>query len=841
MRIQKKQLLQLLKTIFPLLLLIMAAFEIQKTARGINVNLLQSEVSHLNFVEIALIFIISFCAVSPMFLYDTMIVKLLGIKIPRKRLVRQSFIANTFSNIIGFGGLVGLMLRSYFYTKYDVEKQGLLKTIASVTLFYLTGISLLAWIVPITFGKIPLLSESKWLWFAVFAVGLYLPLFLVFYLLHNKKTAGSPLNLNVAARLVLVSVLEWVAIFFVIWFLAYALQVPIQLKELIPIFIIASCAGIISMIPGGMGSFDLVFLWGTQSIGILDEKVIVLLIFYRVGYFVLPFLFAVALFIKEYWDRWNRSWNDLPNIVFQRFSHTLLTVLVFVSGLILLLSASVPGILSRLKIAQEFLSSPVMNVSHQLTVAAGFILLGLCRGIEYKVKRAYQLAILVLSSAAIFSILKGIDYEETIFLLFVALLLIFAKKRFYRESYVLTWGKALFDSFVVLTILAMYILIGYMNLPTSKLIVLQKLQPYIITDYRDLFFSAIIGISIAVFILIIGYLIRKPKQMDRESSLLQEKKIVEHLQQYQGTELSHLIFLHDKYVYWNKKGTVLFSYQTYADKIVVLGDPVGEKADFPSATEEFMETADLYGYTIVFYEVSNKTIPFLHEYGYDFFKLGEEAYVDLESFTLSGKKMKGQRAVMNKFERENYQVEMINPPFSTELVQDLKGISDKWLRGRKEKGFSLGFFDEHYLNTSRLIVLRGAEGIIGFASLMPMYDDNNKISVDLMRFKPGAPSGTMDFIFLSLFKWAQESGYQNFNLGMAPLSNVGLSKFSFLSEKVAAQIFLHGQFLYHFQGLRKFKEKYATFWVPKYLAYRKKSSLSFTMAQITLLISKKRK
>ena len=59
-------------------------------------------------------------------------------------------------------------------------------------------------------------------------------------------------------------------------------------------------------------------------------------------------------------------------------------------------------------------------------------------------------------------------------------------------------------------------------------------------------------------------------------------------------------------------------------------------------------------------------------------------------------------------------------------------------------------FNEHYLNTSNIAVLRGTEGVIGFASLMPMYDNGERLSVDLMRFKPGAPSGTMDFIFLSL-------------------------------------------------------------------------------------------
>ena len=837
---QKKKVFQILKITFPLLLLVLAIFEIQKAASGVDVNLLRDEVSQLQPWKLALIILFSFIAITPMFFYDVVLVKLLKIKMKATKLIRHSFIVNTFSNLIGFGGLIGLLLRSYFYSKYKLEKEGMLKNIASVTLFYLTGISLLAWIVPIYFSDFPLLTESKWLYIAVMVVCLYVPIFMAIYVIQNRKTA-SPLNGRIAVQLIMVSVFEWVAVFLVIWFLTFVLNIPIGFKELVPVFLIASCAGIISMIPGGIGSFDLVFLWGAQSLGILDEKVLVLLILYRISYFLLPFLFAVLLFVKEYWEKWNISWGNLPNVVAQKTSHTLLTVLIFMSGMVLLLSAAVPEILSRLKIAQEFLSLPIINVSHQLTVAAGFLLLGLCRGIEYKVKRTYQIAIGVLISAALFSLIKGFDYEEALFLLIVAFLLISSKSQFYRESYVITWGKALVDLVVVFIITAMYVLIGYYNLPSTTKSLPNQFTDYMITDYQDLFFSAIIGIIIALAILIVGYLIRKPRLMEIQTSIHQEEKILNHLERYMGNELTHLIFLHDKNVFWNKEETVLFSYQLYADKIIVLGNPVGEKTHLSAAIGEFMDQADRYGYTIAFYEVSNKVLASLHEYGYGFFKLGEEAFVDLGTFTLSGKRMKAFRAAKNKFEKAGFVVELIEPPFQIEFMKELKEVSKNWLQGRAEKGFSLGFFDEAYLNTSKVAVVRGAEGVIGFASVMPMYDNDERISVDLMRFTPGAPSGTMDFIFLSLFEWAKEEGYQTFNMGMSPLSNVGLSKFSFLSEKVAAQIFLHGQLFFHFKGLKSFKDKYADSWEPKYLAYRKKSSLSFTMTQIALMISKKRR
>ncbi len=104
---------------------------------------------------------------------------------------------------------------------------------------------------------------------------------------------------------------------------------------------------------------------------------------------------------------------------------------------------------------------------------------------------------------------------------------------------------------------------------------------------------------------------------------------------------------------------------------------------------------------------------------------------------------------------------------------------------------------------SKIAVLKGTQGVIGFASLMPMYDNGERISVDLMRYRPGAPSGTMDFLFLSLFEWAKQEGYRVFNLGMSPLSNVGQSRYSFLSEKNCCTNIFTWSALLSFQRFKK--------------------------------------
>ncbi len=840
MGIRREKLIKAIKFIFPLFLLIFAIIEIRKFTGDLNGELLRNELNQLNTWVLLFILLVTFAAVLPMILYDVILIRILHVKVPRRELWEQSFIANSFSNLIGFGGLIGAMLRTYFFNKLEDDKRRLLSIIASVSLFYLTGISVLAWIVTIRYRHFPLFVDTKWLYFAVLAVSLYLPVFVIIHIINAKKQNQLLISKRAGIKLVAVSVIEWFAVFIAIYILSKLLGIDISFDKLFPVYVVSACAGIISMIPGGLGSFDLIFIWGMQDLHVPEEKVLVLLLLYRLGYYFVPFLLSLVFFVKLYWKKWNQSWNDLPKTILQGLSHIALTFLVFSSGLILLLSASVPGIMSRLRIAQELLSFPIINVSHQLSVAAGFLLLGLSRGIEYSVKRTYDLTMFVLILAALFSIFKGIDYEEASFLIIVALILRMSKGQFYRESYVLTWGKTIFDITIIVLITLMYLVIGYLNLPSAKLTIPKKLLPFVIVDSHDLFMSAFIGLIIALMILALGYLISLPKKWKFEKSIDQENEIIEFLHRYKGKALSHLIFLHDKYIFWNSKRNVLIAFQPYADKLVVLGEPVGEESEISNAVAEFQEIADLYGYTPVFYQVSDEMLPLLHNHGLAFFKLGEEAFVDLKTFSLSGTKMKGLRAAQNKFIREEFTFELVEPPFSNTLMNELREISADWLQGRNEKGFSLGYFDEAYLNKAPIALVKNSnKEIIGFASIMYVYDDET-ISVDLMRFRHDAPAGTVDFFFLSFIEWAKNQGYQWFNMGMAPLANVGLSRFAFLSEKIAAQIFLHGHFIYHFQGLRRFKEKYANNWKAKYLAYRKKSSLPFVMAQISLLISKKK-
>lgn len=79
-----------------------------------------------------------------------------------------------------------------------------------------------------------------------------------------------------------------------------------------------------------------------------------------------------------------------------------------------------------------------------------------------------------------------------------------------------------------------------------------------------------------------------------------------------------------------------------------------------------------------------------------------------------------------------------------------------------------------------------------------------------------------------------------FNLGMAPFSEVGSSRDSFIEERLAYFLYQYGNRFYSFKGLRTYKEKYANHWKPRYTAYPKHSSLIFVMIQLLTLINRDR-
>src|SRR4030095_5964259 len=321
------------------------------------------------------------------------------------------------------------------------------------------------------------------------------------------------------------------------------------------------------------------------------------------------------------------------------------------------------------------------------------------------------------------------------------------------------------------------------------------------------FLRATVGSAIAVLLIAAAKLLRPaPHEVDLPSQ--DELDTAAGIIAAQPHASPNLIFLRDKGVLFDagRRGFVMYGVQgrTWA----AMGDPVGPAELVPDLIRAFIERCDDFGGTPVFYEVRKDYLHHYADFGLTFIKLGEEARVDLSTFTLEGGGGHRYRAALRRIERAAASFRIVPPADVAAILPQLRRVSDDWL-GHKgvEKGFSLGFFDEEYLSRYPIAVIEQQDQILAFANIWTGAD-RHEVSVDLMRYDHHALSGVMESLFTQLIVWGRANGYRWFSLGMAPLSGFEHSPVAPLWNRAGTFLYEHGEAVYNFQGLRLFKQKF---------------------------------
>lgn len=787
----------------------------------------------LTFINLLIIGILGIISYIPLSFYDFILKRKVGIRLRNRSLYKYSWIASSIASLLGFGGATSLAFKQYFYGDYVDDKKKLLKEIGKIVFLNLTGLS----IVCCAYIGIQIFSwnELGIIKYAILLIALYAP-GMIIYSIFNFIKDRDKLELFSTLGIIFISFLEWLTTIILIYATLRITGAKLSVGTFLPIYIEAAVIGILSMIPGGIGTFDLSFMNGLEGVGVPIEQTLLVIILYRISYFIIPAVIGVLLYMQDFGEKLNKKFNGLPNQIVSKIAYKLLVFLVFASGMIITLSNIVPQVLLKLRLLKEILGKQILGLSMGVSIVLGFLIILASLLMKYRSKSIYNTNFILLIVGVMLSFSRGINPYELIFLFVVIYLLYLSKSMFYRKSFVVSCKNTIIDAMIILGSFITYFFVIDRYSKHAKFIgILEKLP------YKQAYKFGIIAFVLVTVTYITIFFINSRKKIPTSSFEECKEDVMKILEEYKGDSLTHLIFLNDKYVYINKKKDILIQYEVYGDKLFVLGNPVGNKSNLFKEIEEFCDFADAYGYTPVFYQVDEEMISYLHSNGYDFMKIGEEAKVLVDEFKVVGNKMKSLKTSRSKVTKEGYTFEIVNPPFSKEFFRDIKEVSDQWLDGRKEKGFSVGFFDEDYLSKAPIAILRDKEGQIkAFANFMYMYDNDESFSVDLMRFSKDTPRGVMDFMFINLIEYGKEHGYKIFNMGVAPLSNVGVSKYAFWNEKLALQFYEYGQSIYSFKGLRRFKEKFCHKWDYKYIAYRRNTSILITVIQAAIVCSRTR-
>jgi phosphatidylglycerol lysyltransferase len=783
--------------------------------------------------------------------YDYLALLFTGHKqIPIKKMIAAALLSYSISNNTGHAWAAGGSIRYRFYTKWGVPGWDILKISLFQTVTYLLGAITLGLIgsLVLPFYLAKSVNEPQEIHWVSLICLLTLSAYwaAVFFWRKPLILKGFELYLPSPAMTLwqtLVSCVDVVLSSLVMWVLLIG-KVKLSFGAFLVVFVVAQVLGVISQVPGGIGVFESAFLWLIADILPSDQHLVIIgaLLLYRLIYYFLPLLFAGAgLLGFELYTRRKTIVNSgkaagklLSNLIPQLYS-----TLLLLSGGILLVSGSIPANAKHMHWLHHVVPLPVLELSHLLGSLIGLLLLFLARGIYLRIDAAWYGGIVLLACGIVTSLLKGFDWREALVLLAILLLILPSHKHFFRRSSLLniSFSKSWLAAIAMVLFGTIWLgFFAYRDVEYDHDLWWEF--SYEGNAPRFLRASLLIGV-VTVSLGILRLLsVAPPKSFARPSQteLDEAYEIVLKSANTQG----HLALLGDKYLFWSQKRNAFIMFDTTSQFWIAMGDPVGEKAEFEDLFWQFQEQADHYGVKAAFYQVSAELLPFYLDLGLSLFKLGEEASIDLNNFSLQGKLREDLRTARNKFGKLAFKFEILDEQNVEAAMPRIEQISNIWLKTKntKEKGFSLGFFDKNYLRRTKIAAIKDAEGqIMAFANLWET-SSHHELSIDLMRYDNHSPKGIMDFLFAELILWGKTEGYHWFSLGMAPLAGLERHRLAPIWHKIGAAIFDMGDKFYNFGGLYDYKAKFAPHWQPHYLAAPASLSVPYILMIITSLVAR---
>ena len=375
-------------------------------------------------------------------LYDPLALRHIGKPLPLRQAALAGFIGYAFSHAMGLPLLSGGAVRYRLYTAWGLGAGEIGGIVAFNSLTLWLGVAAMLCLgglaAPAQVGALLHLAPG-----ATLAVAAALGALLAGYVAAGWLIRR-PLTIRgwsfawpsapVALGQVALAVADWTLAALTLWILLP--PIGLGFFAFAGIFTAACIAGVVSHVPAGLGVFEAVLLLALPD-GAHAPGVAGALIAYRLIYYLLPLLVAALLFAVHQARAGSAAVAgrvDLARRGAALVLPNLLATLVFIGGAILLVSGATPTVAERLAVLAPVAPLALIEVSHFLGSLAGLALLVLALGLRRRLDGAWWMACVVMSAGIVLSLVKGIDWEEALYLAIVLAALLPSRKAFYRKS-----------------------------------------------------------------------------------------------------------------------------------------------------------------------------------------------------------------------------------------------------------------------------------------------------------------------------------------------------------------------------------------------------------------------
>lgn len=642
------------------------------------------------------------------------------------------------------------------------------------------------------------------------------------FLVTLENLRAQSFSFNHFLAVIGISLLIEVVGIFQIYISLAALGTPISLAVALAGYVLMTIFLILSPFLRGLGAIEVSLTLFLTLFGLSTIQATSGMLLFRLFEFWLPLGFGMLIFLLR------------PGKILLRVFPA---ALLFILGIVNILSAITPAIPQRVNILINYLPLRAVEVSNFFILVFGIILLINSYFMLRRLKPAWWLAFSISILSLIGHITKGMDFEEATLAAFAIVTLLLTYKEYIFRSVIIVSRNFFYTIILIVFSTIAFNVAGFYFIEKYHFNHEFTLHDSLIALMHTWFFSESdnlhthtsfaeiflvwLRVSELGIIALLAYGIFKPKFLNVWNNPDDKYKAMDLVGQYGNSSLDYYKTYEDKLLFFPENFSDGFiAYKVYRGAAVVLENPVCNPQKKMDIIREFDRFCSMMNYIYFIYRLPGEDIQMYRDLGMKALPIGQEAIVNLDTFTLEGRDMKSIRNGIRKVEKSGYTTKVYTPPISDGKLQQFKQVSDEWLaaNNRKEMSFSQGFFRQPEIKKNTVIAIENREGkVAGFLSIIPDYKKGEG-TYDLIRRTDDAPNGTMDYMLVNMFEYFKSGNLRYANLGMVPVTGEEFGTPSVIQAiNILSRVIRKFS---NFKGLREYKEKFKPEWETRYLAYR---------------------
>ena len=288
--------------------------------------------------------------------------------------------------------------------------------------------------------------------------------------------------------------------------------------------------------------------------------------------------------------------------------------------------------------------------------------------------------------------------------------------------------------------------------------------------------------------------------------------------------LGYFALRSDKSVIWSPTGKSCIGYRVVSGVMLAGGDPIGDPEAWPGAIHAFMDEAARHAWVPAVMGCGELAAEvWCREGGLNALELGDEAVVEVASFSLQGRAMRNVRQMVSRVERSGYTAEVRRAgDIPRAEIAALIRQADSWRGSQIERGFSMALGRVGAPGDERCVIVTATENGVLRAILHFVPWGADGLSLDLMRRDRTAQPGVNDFLIVETIKAAEELGVKRMSLNFA-VFRAALER----GERIGAGpvlrawrgILLFMSRWFQIESLYKFNAKFCPVWMPRFFVF----------------------